>query len=382
MDTDDHVSASAGPGTPTSNQRKERGAIAAQACENCRARKQKCSEARPKCDGCIRAGIPCKYREPQPTKKDKTLVEILERLKILEGGIKVLDGKVDNIGIQPGYSFGHQDQQLSASTTYDPSRSNSWASSSAHLTTPSIGPSVVKDGQYKYASAAFKMLSWPCLKSVLPAVDISTLEKGGASIILGQSSGTVGPDLGAIDAVTGNANHAPMNVHLGPGHDHHLGGFPSHHENLDWDTMMRLAKAYFDSFNFLVPIIDRQHFVTAVLPTIARHGYDNSSLSTLALLVFAMGEVALAGAQGTPIQTHKGRPSGIRGGTAIQPPGAYLFNRARRNMGLGIADSSLENVQIFSLAALYYGTYCQHTGFWRMTIYASVACQALLIRYD
>ncbi|KAH7031178.1 uncharacterized protein B0I36DRAFT_409480 [Microdochium trichocladiopsis] len=379
MEAEHHGSASAEPGTPTSNHRKERGAIAAQACENCRARKQKCSEARPKCDGCVRAGIPCKYREPQPTKKDKTLVEILERLKILEGGIKALDGKVDSIGVQPGFSFANHDQQLSAPTTYDPSRSNSWASSSAHLTTSSIGPAAVKDSQYKYASAAFKMLSWPCLKPVLPAVDIPALEKGGASIILGQGENGSSPSLDALNAAPANSSQSLMNTHLGSTNEHHIGAFVPNHETLDWETMLRLSKAYFDSFNFLFPIIDRQHFVTAILPTIARHGYDNSSFSALALLVLALGEVSLAGTQGTPIQTHKGRPSGLRGGSAGQPPGLYFFNRARRNMGLGIAESSLENVQIFSLAALYYGTCCQHTGFWRMTIYASVACQALLI---
>ncbi|KXJ92458.1 hypothetical protein Micbo1qcDRAFT_162745 [Microdochium bolleyi] len=379
MESDSHVSASAGPGTPTSNHRKERGAIAAQACENCRARKQKCSEARPRCDGCVRADIECKYREPQPTKKDKTLVEILERLKSLEGGIKVLGGKVDGLGINTGFSYQHHDQQLSAPPTYDPSRSNSWASSSANLTTPSVVPPALRDSHYIYASAAFKMLSWPCVRQMLPAIDIPVLEKGGAAVILGPTSSGFGLSLDTAGSAPTNLTHSSIDLHLGSTGDHHMRGFAGSLGNLDWDSMMRLSKAYFDSFNFLFPIVDRQYFVSSILPMVLRHGYDHGATSTLALLIFALGEVAIAGAQGTPLQTHKGRSSGIRGGSAGQPPGVYFFNQARQSMGLGIADSSLENVQVFTLAALYYGTHCQHTGFWRMSIYASIACQALLI---
>ncbi|KAI2621107.1 hypothetical protein GGR54DRAFT_89178 [Hypoxylon sp. NC1633] len=53
-------SSSGGPATPINN-RKERGAIAAQACESCRQRKQRCSEERPKCATCQVSGrsLPC-----------------------------------------------------------------------------------------------------------------------------------------------------------------------------------------------------------------------------------------------------------------------------------------------------------------------------------
>lgn len=93
MNADSASSAGSGP---AANQRKERGAIAAQvslnpsaiiegtdqsftnveerltlvskACDTCRSRKQKCDEQRPKCGLCQRMKIECRYREPLPTK--------------------------------------------------------------------------------------------------------------------------------------------------------------------------------------------------------------------------------------------------------------------------------------------------------------------------
>lgn len=263
----------------------------------------------------------------------------------------MLGSKVDGLGVQSAFPYQHHDQHLSAPTTYDPSRSNSWASSTALLTTTSTAPSTLRDSHYRYASAAFKMLSWPCLKQVLTAIDITTLEKGGASVILGPTANGFGLSPDAADTANAGSTHSSIDLHLGTTGDHHMRGFAAGLGNLDWDSMMRLSKAYFDSFNFLFPIIDRQYFVSSVLPAVMRHGYGNSSTSTLALLVFALGEVSITGAQGTPLQTHNGRASGLRGGSAGQPPGVYFFNQARRSMGLGIADSNLENVQVFALAA-------------------------------
>ncbi|KAF3067022.1 hypothetical protein GL218_08823 [Daldinia childiae] len=124
--------------------------------------------------------------------------------------------------------------------------------------------------------------------------------------------------------------------------------------------------------------MDRQVFLSEVLPAMASHGFDESSSSTLTCLVFALGEVAISAVQGAPLGRYKGRPSGIRGGTIERPPGLVFFNEARKRMGFNLTECSLQNVQIFALAAIYYGTCCHHLEFWRMTTSASLACQALL----
>lgn len=119
---------------------------------------------------------------------------------------------------------------------------------------------------------------------------------------------------------------------------------------LNWDTMMRLSKAYFDSFNLLCPILDRQSFMTTTLPVLFNNGLSLNMESTIALLVFALGEVAIAGSDGPPVHVYNGRASGIKGGSKTRPPGLALFNEARRRMGFNLTECSLENVQVFELA--------------------------------
>ncbi|KAG9618346.1 hypothetical protein KCV03_g10431, partial [Aureobasidium melanogenum] len=55
--------------------RRERAVIAAQACQTCRSR---------------RLSVECVYREPQPTKKDKTMIYILQTLQRLENKFDTL----------------------------------------------------------------------------------------------------------------------------------------------------------------------------------------------------------------------------------------------------------------------------------------------------
>lgn len=80
-------SSSASVTSPSENEkynRVARAAIAAQACETCRARKSKCDEQRPKCSLCKRLNVECRYREPQPTKKDKSIEQMMTQLNRME----------------------------------------------------------------------------------------------------------------------------------------------------------------------------------------------------------------------------------------------------------------------------------------------------------
>ncbi|KAI4791218.1 hypothetical protein E4T44_12986, partial [Aureobasidium sp. EXF-8845] len=52
--------------------------------------KSKCDEQRPKCGLCWRLSVECVYREPQPTKKDKTMIYILQNLQRLENKFDTL----------------------------------------------------------------------------------------------------------------------------------------------------------------------------------------------------------------------------------------------------------------------------------------------------
>jgi hypothetical protein len=106
-----------------------------------------------------------------------------------------------------------------------------------------------------------------------------------------------------------------------------------------------LSKVYFDTFNLLYPIMDRESFKSNILPVMVSDGPDTTTAGTLACLVLALGEVAVAG---TSFKGAKGKSAAGEG-----PPGLAFFNEARRRMGFSLADCSLENVQMYALAGLY-----------------------------
>ena len=97
--------------------------------------------------------------------------------------------------------------------------------------------------------------------------------------------------------------------------------------------------------------MDRQNFLCDTLAKVHSEGFGGDTDSVIALLVFALGELAQQGLEGDSIDTYNGRPSGLRGGNLEKPPGLALFNEARKRMGFILTDCDLENVQIFSLAA-------------------------------
>lgn len=120
---------------------------------------------------------------------------------------------------------------------------------------------------------------------------------------------------------------------------------------LDYNTMHRLATFYFDTFNLIYPFMDRQNFISSTLNKVHSEGFDGDADSVIALLVFALGELAWQGIRGDPIEVCNDRPSGLQGRTFEKPPGLGLFNEARSRLGFVVADMELENVQIFLLSA-------------------------------
>lgn len=87
------------------------------------------------------------------------------------------------------------------------------------------------------------------------------------------------------------------------------------------------------------------------LPKVQSDGFQSDNDSVIALLILAMRELAIEGTYGEPISNATGRPSGIRGGTSVEPPGFALFTEARKRIGFVLTNCELENVQIFSLTA-------------------------------
>ncbi|CAK7565431.1 MAG: hypothetical protein SEPTF4163_003348 [Sporothrix epigloea] len=406
------------------SQRKERGAIAAQACDTCRSRKQKCDEQRPKCGTCQKFKLDCHYRVPQPTKKDKTLSEILDRLKSVES-------KIDRLG---GTRWVDDILQAPTASSLDPAP------------VAPDAPILTSSADYCYSPGVYQMLGWPVFQQLLapvaarqPQLNVKALalEHTAQSVIVGLHHTdrlpsdviSIVPGMHSVPDMTIPLSGVPsMPVPSNPqprrdsstgissgSHPHiHPAGsglYPSTPVSLSiprasfsatspsmlslptpisslysWDTLFRLCNAYFDSFNYIAPIVDRQTFLTATLPTVldeensgSQHlpGSSGDSAAALVFLVASLGDVAIANAQGTPVLGGIGS-LGIKGGTVSHPPGLALFNEARRRMGFVMGACSLEIVQIHALAGIYCSTCLRHMEYWRYTTAASLACQALI----
>lgn len=287
------------------------------------------------------------------TRKDKTLVEILDRLKSLEGKVDRLP--TSNSPVPTGFG------PLQPSPTSQPSFTeldDSAPFSSSIFSAPPTRPSQQQSTAstpgsrpYRHASAAHKMLTWPAIKELLlqsqPSHigDLKNLEKDGAAFLVEVQQGSaslsleetlqVKPFVGMQSQATRNAGASSVT-------------FP----DLTREVMHRLATAYFDSFNLIYPFMDRQTFMSETLTRVHAEGFDGDADSVVALLIFALGELAIEGSRGTPIEFHDGRPSGVRGGTSLdKPPGIGLFNEARKRMGFVMTQCDLENVQLLALAA-------------------------------
>lgn len=285
------------------------------------------------------------------TRKDRTLVEILDSLRRLEG-------KIDRLG-DSSTQYSPSDMPHKSrvwSSTFQPLQnvSSSQGVISSQLEVPPQMPRAKSTESTRSApqriTAAHKLLLWPAIREILDSVGIDTskdlepLQRDGTQWLvrmLQRESNRTGlpsdvnlesrPFVGMQTTRTG-----PRVV------------FPE----LSAEHMQNISSVYFNTFNFLYPLLDRELFYAQALHRVTTEGFgEGDPESVITLLVLALGQCALDGSVGESVADDSGGQSGIRGGTTERPPGLGLFNEARRRMGYLMTQCELENVQIFSLAA-------------------------------
>lgn len=260
-------------------------------------------------------------------------MEILERLINLEG-------KVDRI-VPPRPPRGFGPPQVAPASQ----------PSSPFPVRPSPGESPSGASPlYKFTPATHRILTWPAIQDLIQQTqagsigDLQNLEVDGSAFLV---------------RLQRESQIIPLHEHLVDQpflgmqmqETRKSGGVRVTFPDLDYNTMHGLATFYFDTFNLIYPFMDRQNFISDTLTKVHSEGFDGDADSVIALLVFALGELAQQGMRGEPIEVYNGRPSGLRGGTLEKPPGLGLFNEARSRLGYVVADMELENVQIFLLSA-------------------------------
>ncbi|KAK5162475.1 hypothetical protein LTR04_003649 [Oleoguttula sp. CCFEE 6159] len=333
--------------TPESSLRRERAAIAAQACETCRPRKSKCDEQRPKCGLCRRLNVDCRYREPQPTKKDKTMVHILETLQRLENKFDRMSANTSSqSGQDLSSAISPSSQQSSLSTSLEREQRRG-INRGGDETLPSE-----MQKSYQHLTAAHKILLWPYIyihllnSGIKAADDLQFVLQDGTPWFIQQEL-SKHPNVLPYDIkIPSFSLPGPCDSTVSP-----RISFPS----LSYEHMHRYTNHYFNAFNVLYPILDREQFLSETLPIVIKTGFgDGDYPSVIALLVFALGKAAELGTYGEPISVENGIASGIRGGSLDNPPGIEIFNEVRRRIGFVMSQCNLENVQINLLQAWYH----------------------------
>jgi hypothetical protein len=180
----------------------------------------------------------------------------------------------------------------------------------------------------------------------------------------------------------------PLSLPTDPGLPSHRLGYPSSKEGYSKryafstftiQQVQEYTDAYFDTFNVICPILDYDFFTNEVVARLAREGYaDGDPQSVVALMVYALGQLAIEGVFGSAISSKDDVPSGFRGGTAERPPGLEIFNEVRRRLGFIMTTCTIENVQIMLLQATYYEANSRHLDFWRCAVAASMAMQVFI----
>lgn len=141
------------------------------------------------------------------------------------------------------------------------------------------------------------------------------------------------------------------------------------------DKIQQYSEAYFHTFNVFNPLLDQAQFTDEVITPLLTEGYAyGDTKGIIALLVYALGQLALEGTLGTPISVN----SGVRGGSSDRSPGIEIFHEARKRLSVVSSHGTLESVIIHLLTALYYQANALHLDFWKATWCASVACQAYI----
>lgn len=201
---------------------------------------------------------------------------------------------------------------------------------------------------YRYASAVHQMMAWPVVRQLLDPFSPRGSELHGffmdpdpPAAMLAQQAARQRP------LPTTGFESLNMTDRVSLGLPNTGGSFGL--TDLNWTTMENLAKTYFDTFNLIYPIMDRQTFSSDLMASVINDGFDAGVNSTLVCLVLALGSIAMADAQNIPFAGYK-NPDDDKADFEHRPPGLAFFNEARKRLGFSLTDVSLENVQVFALA--------------------------------
>ncbi|EED18183.1 C6 finger domain protein, putative [Talaromyces stipitatus ATCC 10500] len=329
--------------------RKPRNFIAAVACENCRLKKTRCDESRPKCGLCKALNLECVYSERKLSKKDQSIGMIISTLHRIETKLENLPSVISN-DIRP--ITGHVLQaveaiQVSAATAGTPSaRTSSHKLSFSQNTSPAaMGQIEVEaqasvDGKEVISFSQHGVVVWPGIISSLPERFLVVYDQLGKNYVLD---------------VELERSALPMWVNTPLG----LPSTGSWLEGLPMALVKGLCEAFFSLFHPFTPFMDKHFFFSLTLGAVINHGFSTTIETCLVLNVMALGCLAVRAYEEAdfPLPGTLGdrfeRPAWYEV-VMEDPPGLSFFNKARKRMGFLMEKNNLSSCQYYLLSAMYY----------------------------
>lgn len=145
---------------------------------------------------------------------------------------------------------------------------------------------------------------------------------------------------------------------------------------LSLSTVKGLSNAYFNTFNRIFPLIDRDYYFLNTLSTVVGEGFNYDIESCLVLSVMALGCLgAKAFEEGGYHNEDKLPTTGVVQTLLNQNvPGQQLFDESRRRIGLCSSAKDIQISQYYLTAALFYSQAMLPVDQWMMTDRASTNC--------
>ncbi|KAH8702506.1 putative C6 finger domain protein [Talaromyces proteolyticus] len=320
--------------------KKPRNFIAAVACENCRLKKTRCDESRPKCGLCKALKLDCVYSERKLSKKDQSIGMIISTLHRIETKLEHLPSTISR-DLHPVTN--HAAETVRGATT-------------ASVRTP---------------SQTLSQTTTPAAASQNGSEARETTDKGDISISFSQHGVPVWPGVAKLlpDRFWISYDQLGRNYVLDfemsrPSLPPWVQPFPPQNgdnwlEELPFALVKGLCEAFFALFHPSTPFMDKHFFFSFTLGAVIENGFGFTIETCLVLNVMALGCLAvrayeeadfpLPGAFGDHFEV----PTWMDV-TGEEPSGLSFFNEARKRIGFLIEKNDLPSCQYYLLSAMYY----------------------------
>ncbi|PYH97498.1 C6 finger domain protein [Aspergillus ellipticus CBS 707.79] len=366
--------------------KKPRNFIATVACENCRLKKTRCDESRPKCGLCKSLGLDCVYNERKTSKRDHSLSLIMSTLHRLEtklenvptaisSEIQSLRGQMSH-GLQTpdaprsqarhdrGISrLGLQDYFSSQNPTPEAMRLDD-LDHDEHNHPPNPADS---KGLVSISFSQHGVISWQGVQEIIPRRLLEAHENLGKTYVI---------DL--------EMKRAQLPMYICP--------FPAQAgdnwlEALPLAMVKGLSDVFFTTFNPFTPIIDKNFYYAFTLGAAIESNFGYTIETCVVLNIMALGCIAIHAYQegNYPLpgsRSDRFEPPEWMGVIYEEPPGLRFFNEARQRIGFLMCDNDVQSCQFYLLSFVYYSQILRPMDSWAMIHRAATCCLSMLTNHD